>query len=112
MAKVLAGNSLGRFAVQAGCIVMALLFLIYTFASISGAGKPLPAVAVQKPHSSTTPTAVVDAPKTPVEHTTTTFMPPAGTKIHGLVFYGRWDRVQILDCYLKVPPPFPPAAPC
>lgn len=27
---------------------------------------------------------------------------PLDTKIYGLVFYGRWDRVQILDCYLKV----------
>lgn len=111
MAKVLAGNSLGRFAVQAGCIVMALLFLIYTFASISGDGKPAPAsAAIHKPSSTA---AVVG---TPVGHTiTTTFTPPTGTKIHGLVFYGRWDRVQILDCYLKVPSSSLPslfAAPC
>ena len=96
MAKVLAGNGLGKFAMQAGCIVMTLLFLIYTFASISGFGKP---------HLASTS---ADTPKTPAEDTTS-FTPPAGTKIHGLVFYGRWDRVQILDCYLKVPPPSLPA---
>jgi hypothetical protein len=30
------------------------------------------------------------------------YQKPQGIKIYGLVFYGRWDRVQILDCYLKV----------
>ncbi|KAA8896000.1 hypothetical protein FN846DRAFT_966906 [Sphaerosporella brunnea] len=29
------------------------------------------------------------------------FQKPKKFKIYGLVFYGRWDRVQILDCYLK-----------
>ena len=30
------------------------------------------------------------------------FEKPGDVLIYGLVFYGRWDRVQILDCYLKV----------
>jgi hypothetical protein len=30
---------------------------------------------------------------------------PAGTKIIGLVFFGRRELVHVLDCYLKVPPP-------
>lgn len=30
------------------------------------------------------------------------FEKPADVKVYGLVFYGRWDRVQILDCYIRV----------
>lgn len=30
---------------------------------------------------------------------------PAKMKIIALVFYGRWELVRILDCYLKVPGP-------
>ena len=32
---------------------------------------------------------------------------PAGTKIIGLVFFGRRELVHVLDCYLKVRPPSP-----
>ena len=32
----------------------------------------------------------------------TTYKKPKDLKVYGLVFYGRWDRVQILECYLRV----------
>jgi hypothetical protein len=32
----------------------------------------------------------------------TMYEKPPEIKVHALVFYGRWDRVQVLDCYLRV----------
>jgi len=32
----------------------------------------------------------------------TTYEKPPEIKIHALLFYGRWDRMQVLDCYLRV----------
>ncbi|KAJ9638748.1 hypothetical protein H2201_008829 [Coniosporium apollinis] len=29
------------------------------------------------------------------------FEKPEGLKVVGYIFYGRWDRVQVLDCYMK-----------
>jgi hypothetical protein len=51
------------------------------------------------PHAAAT-AAPVAKPGGGISHSS--YRKPKDIKIYGLVFYGRWDRVQILDCYLKV----------